>query len=110
MAARTWTLDSGIAAEALRKDLTIAQERLADAVDVFEESVLSYAKLLDPVVFSGAVAVDVYHHLPGRISGWIVVGRTANAAVWDTTASTNDRREFITLTSSAAVTITLLVF
>jgi hypothetical protein len=110
MAAKTWTLNSGIAAEALRKDLTKAQERLADAVDLFESSVLSGAKLLDPVVFSGAVAVNVYHTLPWRISGWIVVGRTANAAVWDTTAGTNDRREYITLTSSAAVTVTLLVF
>jgi hypothetical protein len=110
MATRTWTLDSGLAAESLRKDLTRAQERLAEAVDVLESNVLSGAKVVGPITFTGAVSVDIYHQLGKRLTGWVVVDRTTAATLLNSTAATNDRREYFTLTSSAAIVATFLVF
>lgn len=110
MPSKTWTLDSGQEPAGLRSDLTRAQDRLGLAVGLLEDSPLTGCKVIGPITFSGAVAVDVYHRLPKRLTGWIIIDRTTSANVWNTTAGTNDRRDYITLTSSAATVITLLVF
>ena len=106
----TWTLDSGKAPDALRQDLTRAQDRLALAIDDLAASPLASPKVIEDVTFTGAVSVNVYHKLPWRITGWLVIDKSTNADVWNTTAATNDRRDYITLTSSAATVISILVF
>jgi hypothetical protein len=106
---KTWTLDSGAANEGLRVDLTRAQDRLGLAVDELASSPLTGCKIVS-VTFTGAGSADVYHRLGKRLTGWIVIDRDTAATVYNSSAGANDRREFITLTASAAVTLTILVF
>jgi hypothetical protein len=107
---RTWVLDSGKQSDELRQDLTKTQERLADAVDVVENGVLYGAKVIGPITFTGATSVDVYHTLGWRLTGWVVIDRDTTATLINSSAATNDRRQYITLTSSGSLVATFLVF
>lgn len=59
------------------------------------------------VTFSVAGTQNVQHLLGRQPTGWIVVGKTATCDVWNTSSPDSS---FLYLESSAAATLTLLVF
>lgn len=83
----------------------VDQGRTSKAHDA-QSSPINGGRLLQ-VVFTGAGQQQVQHLLAKAPSGWLVVGKDANADVWSYAAS--DSR-FLNLQASAAVNLTLMVF
>lgn len=93
---------------AFKKTATPELAKLEDNVANVLEPVLNAAildgKLVENVNLNTAASVQ---HKLGRVPrGWIVVDRNANAQVWSTAKDKN----FLTLSSSGAVVVTIWVF
>lgn len=89
------------------EDLRKVQDRILSVLNP-----LAKVPILDGVLVTGvsvsATAVDVAHGLQRLPLGYIVVGLSADARVWETRANRSATR--ITLTASAAATVDLWVF
>jgi hypothetical protein len=84
-----------------------AQDRIIEYIKSLQASPLSTARLLTDVAIATS-ATTVYHGL-GRVPrGWSIVGLQTMAIIWETSTARNVSA--ITLQSSAAATVDILVF
>lgn len=85
--------------------------RLQTNIDMFSRSLIDIpilnGVLLENIVLS-TTAAQIQHKLDRNYRGWIVVKQNANATIYSTSSTLS--QQFLTLTASAAVTVTLWVF
>jgi hypothetical protein len=84
------------------------QDRLKAVTDAILSNPLLDGRLLTVDLASGAFTA-VSHGLGRPPQGYLVLRRSANAAIWDQSNST-DASAFLYLQPSATVTVTLWVF
>ena len=85
------------------------QEYIATAFDGIQKSeIINGVLLKDVALINGAT--EVAHKLGRELRGWIVVGQSASASIWDSQATHTRKRKTLMLNSSAAVTVSLWVF
>lgn len=66
--------------------------------------------LLLPGVSLSSGSTTVNHGLNAKLQGWIIVGQSGLATVYDQQAENTNADKTLALVSSAAVTVTLYVF
>jgi len=66
--------------------------------------------LLKDVILTTGSVNKVEHKLGRKLLGWMVIGKNANATVWDSQATNTTLDSTIDLNSSANVTVNLWVF
>lgn len=88
-------------------DVAALQQRLYEFFTQFLNNPLLNGVLLTGVELS-STATQVPHTLGREPQGWIIVNKTANANVWQ--SSTDLSKSFLTLTASGAVKVDLWVF
>lgn len=66
-------------------------------------------RLVTDVALSGTTT-RVEHGLSRRPQGWVVVGKSADARVWDMQSSNNLQDRYLDLRASGAVTVALWIF
>jgi hypothetical protein len=87
----------------------LSRENVKKFVKVLEDNPLLDGVLIEDIVFSGAVTVNIAHTLDRNPRGWIITDLTGglvdvarNVGDWDD--------KFLSLASSAACTISVWVF
>lgn len=94
------------------KTIDAETERIQDNIAEFTKQLVSpflSANIIKDVVIS-TTFTDVAHGLGRIYQGWQIVDIQGDARVWRDTASIQDKTKFITLRSSATVTVSLRVF
>ena len=80
-------------------------DNIRDFADQLKSNPLLDGRLIEGVVVTTS-GIDVEHKLSRDIQGWIVTDKNADARVW----STGSSNRFLSLDSSATVTIDIWVF
>lgn len=88
--------------------LNRVQDRIKQVTDALVANQLLEGRLVTVTLAAGAFT-PVSHGLGRRPTGYLVVRRNANAAIWDQ-GDTPDSNAFLYLQTSATVTVTLWVF
>ena len=90
--------------EQLQRTVNTMQQNVQDSLTRIEKNTLLDNVIIKDVLVSTSARVE---HKLGRVpTGYIIIRKNANAQVWNGSITEAD----IVLTSSAAVTVTLLIF
>lgn len=88
----------------LQRTVNTLQQNVEDAINKIEKNTILDNVIVENVVINTSASVE--HRLGRTPKGYLVIRKNANAQVWN--GSITDTN--IVLTSSAAVTVTLLIF
>ena len=91
-------------------ELSRLQSNLENWASSVQKSGLSDGRLLQGVVCSAGGVNNVEHKLNRELIGWIVVGQSAQATIWDSQAANVFKTKFLALNCSANVILNLWVF
>jgi hypothetical protein len=89
--------------------LNMIQDNVSNILDPYSSKEILQGQILTNIVLvSGSNRVA--HKLGRKLLGWFIVRQRASASIYDTQDSNPDPILFLTLTSSANVTVDIYVF
>lgn len=95
--------------QTILKDLSLMQTKWASVINPILSAPIVNGLLLNSVsLVSGDNTIN--HKLGRKLQGWIVVGKTANANIFDKQATNTMPELTLVLNSSATTTVNLWVF
>lgn len=90
-------------------ELLAIQKSLQEALDPLSSNQFLDSILLDEVALTTSFQ-NIPHKLGRKYVGWVVVGKDADARVWNDTAANTEAESFVRLRASASVNVRLYVF
>lgn len=90
-------------------DLNLVQTKWKSIIDPLLGNQLTNGHLIGPIFLSLGNNI-INHRLGRKLQGWFPVGQNALSNIFDNQASNQSPELTLSLTSSAAVTVTLWVF
>lgn len=91
------------------KDLSQLSTKWKSILDPVIASPITQGSILSNIQLANGTTV-INHLLGRKLVGWLVVGQNALASIYDNQASNQTPQLTLSLTSSAAVTVNLMVF
>jgi hypothetical protein len=92
-------------------DLNLVQEAVDNSIRSMQSRELLNGTLITGVTLDNVAFKQVPHNLGRKPNGYLIVGRSANAVVWDDAAGNAALADkSLKLRASAAVTVALWVF
>lgn len=91
-------------------DVRAVQESTESALLALGDAQITQGRLIKSVSITAGSAARVDHKLGKAPAGWLVVGKSAEATVWDEQAANGTPARTLVLQASANVTVNLWVF
>lgn len=92
-----------------RREVQQFQENVAEVLDfIGKKEILDGTILKDVAVLTSTTNIN--HGLGRELIGWIIIGKSLDARVWDEQSSNDEKTRVLALKASAAVTVSIWVF
>ena len=92
------------------REFNIAQEHIEEVINPLTNSLIVDGIIVEDVVLNSSTFTDIEHKLGRKPRGYIVIRKSAAQTVFEDAGDYGNRKLFLKLKASGAVTVNLWIF